>query len=110
MYFPSSSCQVNAGYCFETKIIKIDVTSSNVEVIKNITLQEKSFSLEEVIITADKAISVKKDTVVFSAKHFLTGEEQSVEDLLANFFSAETLDDKFYCKRCKKPRESTKQM
>ncbi|WP_348743331.1 carboxypeptidase-like regulatory domain-containing protein [Tenacibaculum sp. 190524A05c] len=67
---------------FETKIIKIDVTSSNVEVIKNITLQEKSFSLEEVIITADKAISVKKDTVVFSAKHFLTGEEQSVEDLL----------------------------
>lgn len=49
---------------------------------KNMVLNEESISLNEVIINAEKAIKVKKDTVSFKAQKFTDGSEEIVEDLL----------------------------
>lgn len=54
-------------------------------ILKNITtiiLNEDVNELEEVIIQADRPITIKKDTVVFDVKAFAQGNEQVVEDLL----------------------------
>ncbi len=66
---------------FESKIIPITL-KENVEITKNITLKEVPYSLDEVIITTDKPISIKKDTITFKANRFLQGNEAVVEDLL----------------------------
>ena len=47
-----------------------------------LTLEEESFELAEVIIEAEKPITVKKDTIIFDASSFVDGNEQVVEDLL----------------------------
>jgi hypothetical protein len=48
----------------------------------NIVLNEKPFELNEIIIQTEKPISIKKDTISFKTKFFVTGTEQTVEDLL----------------------------
>ncbi|MFT7442181.1 MAG: hypothetical protein ACI9Q3_000545 [Maribacter sp.] len=45
-------------------------------------LEEQPFELNEIIIEADKAINVKKDTITFKTKFFVNGTEQTVKDLL----------------------------
>jgi len=67
---------------YETKKIDINIKNSESEIIQNVVLNEKAFTLDEVIITADKPIKVKKDTIVFNAKYFTVGNEETVEDLL----------------------------
>ncbi len=67
---------------YETKVVKIQIKKPKLEITQDIILFEKPFSLDEVIITSDKPIKVKKDTIVFNAKFFSVGNEQTVEDLL----------------------------
>nr|WP_316933201.1 carboxypeptidase-like regulatory domain-containing protein [Maribacter thermophilus] len=67
---------------YETKTIEINVENSESKIIQNVVLNEKAFTLDEVIVTADKPIKVKKDTIVFNAKYFTVGNEETVEDLL----------------------------
>ncbi|MBA6151723.1 TonB-dependent receptor [Gelidibacter maritimus] len=50
----------------------------------NVTLQEQATELNEVIIQTEKAIVVKKDTVILTVGAFLKGNETTVEDLLKN--------------------------
>lgn len=47
-------------------------------------LKEKTFTLDEVIVNTDKAITIKKDTIIFKADAFKEGNEETVEDLLKN--------------------------
>jgi hypothetical protein len=47
-----------------------------------IVLEEKLLELNEVLIEAERPISVKKDTINFKTKFFINGTEQTVEDLL----------------------------
>ena len=67
---------------YETKSILLNLEDSTTEIIANFTLQEKALSLDEVIIQAEKPISVKNDTVRFKTKFFVDGTEETAEDLL----------------------------
>lgn len=50
----------------------------------DIVLKEETFALDEVIINSDRAVVVKKDTIIFKADAFKKGNEETVEDLLKN--------------------------
>ena len=67
---------------FKTQILPIEITETTKEIIKNITLIEEAFTLDEVIIQADLPMSIKKDTISFKTKYFIKGNEVVVEDLL----------------------------
>lgn len=67
---------------YDTKVVEIHIIKTQLEITRDIILFEKPFSLDEVIITSDQPIKVKKDTIVFNAKYFSVGNEQTVEDLL----------------------------
>ena len=68
------------GYTNEE--IEIRINQTNQELLLNVTLEGKSFELEEIIIHAEKPILIKRDTINFKAKFFVDGSEQTVEDLL----------------------------
>lgn len=67
---------------FENQTIDIEIDNTTSTIEKNIFLNYKPLELKEVIISNQKAITVKKDTIVFLAKSFAQGNEQVVEDLL----------------------------
>jgi hypothetical protein len=69
---------------FKTVIIPIEITEKAKSLVKSVVLKEKSFTLNEVIVQANRPITVKRDTVVFIANAFKKGNEQVVEDLLKN--------------------------
>lgn len=50
----------------------------------NAILKEETFALDEVIINTDKAVTIKKDKIIFKADAFKKGNEETVEDLLKN--------------------------
>lgn len=54
----------------------------NQKTIQNIKLNLEVINLKEIIIKTSKPITIKKDTIVFDAKFFATGNESVVEDLL----------------------------
>lgn len=56
----------------------------NTNKIFDMVLKEETFALDEVIINTDKAITIKKDTIIFKADAFKKGNEETVEDLLRN--------------------------
>ncbi|WP_271765648.1 carboxypeptidase-like regulatory domain-containing protein [Aquimarina algiphila] len=60
----------------------IQITSKKERIVKNVTLVDKTFVLDEIIIKADIPIKVKKDTIVFNASSFTDGTEEVTEDLL----------------------------
>jgi hypothetical protein len=66
---------------YKVKTISFEITNQTAITIDAI-LEEQPFELNEIIIEADKAIKVKKDTIVFKTKFFVNGTEQTVEDLL----------------------------
>lgn len=66
---------------FESEILPITLKKDS-EIKKNIILKEVPYSLDEIIITTDKPITIKKDTITFKANRFLQGNEAVVEDLL----------------------------
>ncbi|QMU64576.1 MAG: TonB-dependent receptor [Flavobacteriaceae bacterium] len=67
---------------FETKIIPLTIKGTEKNINIDVFLNSKTVKLNEVIIQANKPITVKKDTVIFNVKSFLQGNEQVVEDLL----------------------------
>ncbi len=69
---------------FEKKILEISYLQ-NMEVKKiNFQLVPKITEIEEVIIKPDRPITIDGDKIIFNAKSFLIGNEQTVEDLLKN--------------------------
>ena len=67
---------------YSTKNIEFEITQNVKE--KNISafLDEKTMNLDEVIIQAERPISIKQDTINFKTKFFVNGTEQNVEELL----------------------------
>lgn len=61
------------------KILKKDFKN---ETQLTFILNNSSDILDEVIIQSERPISVKKDTINFKTKYFVSGTEQTVEDLL----------------------------
>ncbi|WP_281988398.1 carboxypeptidase-like regulatory domain-containing protein [Aquimarina aggregata] len=70
-----------SGLGYATKDIKITV-KENEEIEHNAVLKATSYELDEVIIASEKAITEKKDTIVFNVSSFKQGEETVIQDLL----------------------------
>lgn len=68
------------GYEKKSIPVKIGIGQKNLNV--NVVLKESQMSLDEVVINAERPISVKNDTIVFKTKYFTNGTEETVEDLL----------------------------
>lgn len=67
---------------YESQTVPFILKEKQKELKINVVLKEKIMNLDEVIIEADKPISIKKDTINFKTKYFVNGTEQTVEDLL----------------------------
>ncbi|WP_354668445.1 MULTISPECIES: carboxypeptidase-like regulatory domain-containing protein [Cellulophaga] len=68
------------GYATRTVLLIIEDTTS--EITTNLILNEESLTLNEVVVHADKSITISNDTINFKTNFFTNGTEQSVEDLL----------------------------
>ncbi|MFK7750267.1 MAG: carboxypeptidase-like regulatory domain-containing protein [Kordia sp.] len=68
------------GYTKQEQTVTISDITKTVEI--NVSLKDEVISLNEVILTAERDIIQKKDTIVFNVKSFLQGNEEVVEDLL----------------------------
>ena len=68
---------------YEEVVIPITIDKLDAEITQDVTLFSKEIILlNETIAIAKKPIIAKKDTIVYDAAFFLTGNEQVVEDLL----------------------------
>ncbi|RCS28028.1 TonB-dependent receptor [Polaribacter sp. WD7] len=67
---------------YKTVKIPITITKETKTLTQNVTLEEQTFVLKEVIIEAEKPIKVKKDTVEIAVSKFLDPNDAAVEDLL----------------------------
>jgi len=67
---------------FKTNTIPIEVGTSSDEVVKNAIMIFEPIPLNEIIISADKAMIIKRDTIIFNAAAFAKGNERVLEDLL----------------------------
>jgi hypothetical protein len=67
---------------YGTKAINLDLKTEQRTKYIDIILEEKPINLDEVIIQAERPISIRNDTVNYKTKYFINGTEQTVEDLL----------------------------
>lgn len=67
---------------FEQKNIDIIIENKNEIITIDFTLTPKITDLKEIIITSNRPITIKNDTIIFDADSFKQGNEQTVEDLL----------------------------
>jgi hypothetical protein len=67
---------------FKTETVPIILKKETIEIIKNISLEEQSLDLDEIIIQSEKTIKIKKDTVEVKVSRFLSLNDANVEDLL----------------------------
>lgn len=68
---------------YKTNIVKI----SSVDKFLNggilvIVMEPQSFDIEEITVTSKRPVTIKKDTIIFDAAFYSTGDEQVVQDLL----------------------------
>lgn len=77
---------------FKETVVPINVTISSLKDLK-VQLPRENQALSEVILNVEKAISVKKDTLIFRTKSFEDGTEDTVEDILKNLPGVE-VDEK----------------
>jgi hypothetical protein len=78
---------------FEQKRITLDCTNKQDNHVINFFLSKKDITLKEVVVESRRAITIKKDTIIFDAKSFATGNEQVVEDLLRRIPGLNILPD-----------------
>lgn len=71
-----------ASLGYERKVIPIEINIAQKEINIDAILKEEPMFLDEVIVQAERPISVKKDTISFKTKYFINGTQQTVEDLL----------------------------
>lgn len=67
---------------FEQKHFDLLIENKYESKIINFILNPKVIELKEIILENNRPINIKSDTIVFTAKSFLQGNEQTVEDLL----------------------------
>lgn len=66
----------------KTKIIPIIIQSNQERLTLDVVLEDQLTTLDQVIIKADRPISVRKDTIRVKTRFFTDGTEQTVEELL----------------------------
>lgn len=83
------------GLSYENKQIPFIIDSINpkVEIVKDVILKESTFSLDAVVINADRPIVVKKDTISIKVESFTNGTEEVAEDILKKLPGIEVADD-----------------
>lgn len=67
---------------YQTYNVDIEITPESDILTVNALLTYAPIELKEVVLRSEKQINQKKDTIVFNAKSFATGNEKVVEDLL----------------------------
>ena len=67
---------------YKTKQIPLTIKGTERKINIDVSLISQSVKLNEVIIEANKPITVKKDTIIFNVKSFMQGNEEVIEDLL----------------------------
>ena len=65
----------------------------NQDVIRNFSLEEQAEALDEVEIVYEMPVTIKGDTIVYSADAFNTGTEKKLADVLKNMPGIEVNDD-----------------
>ncbi|MBQ4803084.1 carboxypeptidase-like regulatory domain-containing protein [Aquimarina sp. MMG015] len=78
---------------YAEKKIPVDLTKNHKKHQYDVVLDKESYQLSEVVIKAERPITVKEDTVIFNAKSFRKGNESTVEDLLKNIPGFNITDD-----------------
>lgn len=67
---------------YETKTVQVKTDKFKKQVNIEVLLEDKPTNLDEIIVQAERPISIRKDTINFKTKYFINGTEQTVEDLL----------------------------
>jgi len=81
------------SYRTEEIFLNIDKIQSDSVIVHNITLQEQPISMDEVIVQAERPITIEGDTVSYDASAFRQGDEAVVEDLLEKLPGVEVSED-----------------
>lgn len=68
------------GYASKTLTIVLGKNQKPNDI--DIILDEKTMHLDEIIVQAERPITINDDTINYKTKYFITGTEQTVEDLL----------------------------
>ncbi|WP_323670462.1 TonB-dependent receptor [Aquimarina sp. ERC-38] len=82
-----------SGLSYADVFIPLKLENHNKPIEKNIVLKNDSFTLDQVIINANAAITVKKDTIIFKANRFADGSEEIAEDILKKLPGVEVDND-----------------
>jgi len=61
---------------------QVEIVTTNVNINKNIALQEGAVELDGVEIIREMPVSIKGDTIVYNADSFKSGTERKLEDVL----------------------------
>jgi hypothetical protein len=77
----------------KTFLKNITITSESKELVEDAILEYEAKEINEIIVSADRPITIKKDTITFDAKSFAKGNEQTVEDLLKKIPGLTVSDD-----------------
>ncbi len=67
---------------YKTVRISVELSDSARTIKKNATMVFEPIAINEVIVSADKSMVIKKDTIIFNVKAFAKGNERVLEDLL----------------------------
>ena len=78
---------------FLSKTFPFAINQEQKKVVINVFLKEELMQLNEIIIQAERPIIIKKDTINFKTKYFVSGTENTVEDLLQKIPGLQIDDD-----------------
>lgn len=79
--------KANATYVVNVSFLgmqstKVEIATSNLNIKKNIVLEEGAVELDGVEIVREMPVSIKGDTIVYNADSFKSGTERKLEDVL----------------------------
>ena len=75
------------------KSTQIEIVTSNVNIKKNIVLEDGAVELDGVEIVREMPVSIKGDTIVYNADSFKSGTERKLEDVLKKLPGVEVNSD-----------------
>jgi hypothetical protein len=79
--------KVNTTYIISVSFLgmqstQIEIVTTNVNINRNVALQEGAVELDGVEIIREMPVSIKGDTIVYNADSFKSGTERKLEDIL----------------------------
>ncbi len=78
---------------YRTLMVPVELKNEPNEIVTDAFLTFKPLELNEIVVSANRPITIKEDTIVFDAKSFARGNEQVVEDLLKRIPGLSITDD-----------------